>query len=542
MIPRIDCLVISYSEPNRNRERFQFFNEAAREGSGWGRFLHLNYVSYDNDIFLPNQLASISKLKHESGVLEKDGSGYFKESDISFYSAWKIPLLGGLYLYQYLKNLAFNVEIIQHVQMQRKEFERLLSAGPRVIAISTTLILNPLDIAELVQYCRRLSPESVIVLGGVSVWNSYISNKNPDLFKIYKADAIVLEPKGVKTLASVVDCIKNGRSLNDVPNLLLFSNNKLVNLTPRYPENFDFKNDAIKWELIDNRLLDRISLLRTQISCPFSCSFCNYPTTQGPLLQASLDDISVELEALNKRGVKYLLFADDTFNVPAERFKQIMVILKRYNFSWYSFIRCQYLDKEQAVQMKESGCRGVYLGIESGNDAILKGMNKKATVDNFKRGVGLLAAQDITTYASFIIGFPGETEESIKDTQDFIATSGIDFYNAKIFYYDHSAPINADREKFGLSGQGMNWSHRTMNSSQAFTYAEKLIKDINTVPYIPQHSGEIWEIAHFEERGFTRKSVHRLYENFTKILREELSDSPDKEAVKKKLFEELNIV
>lgn len=542
MTSKIDCLIISYSEPNRNRERYQFFNAISMDGSGWGRFLHLNYVSYENDILLPNQLASILKIKQENGVLEKNDSGYFKDSDISFYSAWKIPLLGGLYLYQYLKNLSFNVEIIQHAQMQRKEFEMLLSKGPRVIAISTTLILNPLDIVELVLYCRRLSSESVIVLGGVSVWSNYISNKNPDLFKIYKSDAIILESKGAKTLGLIVDRIKNGRPLTDVPNLLLFNNNKLTNFTPRCPEDFDFKKDAIKWDLIDNRLLGRSSLVRTQISCPFSCSYCNYPTTQGPLMQASMDVISAELEALNKKGVEYLLFVDDTFNVPPKRFKQILAILKKYNFNWYSFIRCQYLDKEQVVEMRESGCKGVYLGIESGNDFILKSMNKRATVDDFKRGVDLLASQNITTYASFVIGFPEETEGSIKDTENFIVTSGIDFYNAKIFYYDHSAPINAIREKFKLLGQGMNWSHRTMTSTQAFTYAEGLIKNIDTVPYIPQHSGELWEISHFHERGFSKESIFNLYKNFTEILQEELSHQIDKTVIKKKLFKELEAI
>ena len=67
----MDCLIISYSEPSRDRERHQFFNEDTKTGSGWGRFLHLNYVNYENDIMLPNHLASIAELTRSRKDIEK---------------------------------------------------------------------------------------------------------------------------------------------------------------------------------------------------------------------------------------------------------------------------------------------------------------------------------------------------------------------------------------------------------------------------------------------------------------------------------------
>lgn len=535
----IDCLIVSYSEPNRDRERYQFFSEKAKTGNGWGRFLHLNYVNYDNDIMLPNHLASIAKLRHNNGKIEKTSSGHFRASDINIFSVWRIPLLGGLYLYQYLKSLSFNVEIIQHVQMQQEAFSSFLREGVKVIAISTTLILNPLDIMELVKYCRRISPDSFIVLGGMGIWSNYLANKdNPSLFKAYRADAVVLDSKGFKTLGLIVNHIKKNKPLTKVPNLILYAKNS-VEVTPKCPENFDFKKDAIKWDLINNNLLGQVSLVRTQISCPFRCSFCSYPATQGPFLQADMDTVERGLKILQKREVKYLLFLDDTFNVPQKRFKELLEILKKFDFYWYSFIRCQYLDEQQVKAMKESGCRGVYLGFESANDSILKAMNKRASNYDYNKGVALLASMGITTYGSFIIGFPGETEASIKDTKDFIEKSGIDFYNAKIFYYDHAAPISLSSSEFELTGQGMNWAHKTMTSLQAFTKVEELIMSIKDVPYIPQHSGEIWEIAHLHERGFSREDIHILYKNFTKMLQDELSSSPSKLVNQDRLFKEL---
>ena len=59
----------------------------------------------------------------------------------------------------------------------------------------------------------------------------------------------------------------------------------------------------------------------------------------------------------------------------------------KYDFEWFSFLRVQYVDEEVARLMKESGCVGVYLGVESSNDTVLKNMNKKATRANFSEGI-----------------------------------------------------------------------------------------------------------------------------------------------------------
>ena len=535
----MDCLIVSYSEPSRNRERSQFFSEQSKVGTGWERFLHLNYVNYDNDIMLPNHLASIAKLTGSNGGVIKNEKGYFDKSDISTYSAWKIPLLGGIFLYQYLKSLSLDTGIIQHAQLEQEKFDSSLSQSPKVIAISTTLTLNPLDITALVKYCRSKSPESFIVLGGMGVWNSYLSNKdNPNLFKSYKADAVILDSKGFKTLGSVVQHIKDGKTLENVPNLILYKY-KSVSVTQRIEENFDFKNDSMNWNLVDGHLVDRISLIRTQISCPFICSFCSYPVTQGALLKTEMETFEAELKALQGRGVKYILFVDDTFNVPKKRFKQALTILKKYEFRWYAFIRCQYLDEQVVSDMEKSGCGGVYLGIESSNKDILKAMQKEATPEDYMKGVALMKKYNILTYASFIVGFPGETENTIQDTKNFIETSGIDFYNVKIFYYDHATPISRSAEELGLTGHGMRWTHNTMNATEAFEHAEKLIVDIENVPYIPQHSGEIWEIAYFHDQGFSNKDLHTLYNNFTKMLKDDLLGSPNRIENQRRLFQEI---
>jgi p-methyltransferase len=532
-------MIISYSQPSRERERFQFFNEESKTGDGWARFLHLNYIEYENDIILPNQLLSLAKLQSENRDVRKTGDGYFKDKDISTYSAWKIPFLGGMYLYQYIASLSFDVDIILHAQLEADVLAHKLRQKPKVIGISTSLILNPIDILGLVRYCRSMSPGSFIVLGGSSVWNSYLVNKgNPKKLMSYEADAVIVDGKGFKTFGRIVDCIVNNKPLNDIPNLYLYKNGSF-HVTPVKPETFSFKKNAINWDYIDESRIGRIFNVRTQISCPFSCSYCSYPTSEGAVIQSDMDSLESELTELQRRGVKHILFIDDTFNVPIQRFKRMLNILKKYDFSWYAFIRCQYLDKQQVIEIKQSGCNGAYLGIESGNNDILKKMNKKITLDQCLKGIELLNSQNIPTQASFIVGFPGETDSTFQDTMSFIKSIGIDYYNVKIFYYDTTTPIAMQSADYGLKGHGMHWEHNTMTSIEAFDRTEDMIRAISNATYIPQHGGEIWEIAYLNERGFSKDDLKLLYTSYTKMLQDQLSGSADKQAEQQRLFDGL---
>jgi p-methyltransferase len=536
---RPDCLILAYWAPNRNRERSQFFSGESREEDGWERFLRLNYIEFEGDILQSTQLASLAYLQNR-GELKKTKEGLFAEPDLSFFSSWKIPLLGGLFLYQYLRKASYNVELISHARFEKEALEKCLRDRPKVIAISTTLIPNPIDIQEAVKYCRSVSNDSFILLGGITVWNHYLVDKdNLRLLAFLGADAVVIDPYGLGTLKAVIEKIRSGCRPHDVPNLLLCKGIGKYTMTPEKREVFTFSANKMRWDLIEENRVNRITFMRTVISCPFSCSFCSYPVTQGPVIHADLDIVDRELKTLAKRGIKFLLFVDDTFNVPLKRFEGLLALLGKYEFRWYAFIRCQFLNKSLVKKMKECGCSGAYLGLESVDNAILKLMNKHAVADQWRKGIELLANNDITTYASFIVGFPGENDDTAVKLGDFIDSSGLDFYNLKIFYYDHSTPIHKRAAEFGLTGRGMTWKHNTMTSVEAFAWIEKIITGVNNAAYVPLNSGEIWEIAHFEEQGFAKNRIAEIYKIFTLMMKDQLVNSNQRLANQKKLFETL---
>ena len=110
------------------------------------------------------------------------------------------------------------------------------------------------------------------------------------------------------------------------------------------------------------------------------------------------------------------------------------------------------MDKELVKKIRRSGCAGGFLGIELGADQVLTNMKKSAVSQCYHDGVKWLQDEGITTVGSFIVGFPGETDETVGETHQFIQNSDLDYYFIQPFYYLHHTPVHKQSEKYGLKG------------------------------------------------------------------------------------------
>ncbi|MFC2141212.1 radical SAM protein, partial [Acidobacteriota bacterium] len=288
----------------------------------------------------------------------------------------------------------------------------------------------------------------------------------------------------------------------------------------------------VNWALFADRVEEHVGI-RTSISCPFSCAFCGFPRHAGKYQTAAVDKIKAELDGLAQiKSITGVNFIDDTFNVPAKRFKEIlrMMIKNKYQFQWNSHFRCQFADKEMVELMKESGCEGVFLGIESGNDEILKNMNKVASADKYFKGISLLKEYEILTFGSFIIGFPGETAETVRDTSRFIEKSGLDFYRAQPWYCDTITPIWEQKEEYRIKGSQFEWSHHTMSAQQACDLIDRAFLTIEKPLWVPQYNFEFEAIFHLLHRGITLEQVKRFISAFNSGIKEKLPN-PSREEI-----------
>lgn len=151
--------------------------------------------------------------------------------------------------------------------------------------------------------------------------------------------------------------------------------------------------------------------------------------------------------------------------------------------------------------MAESGCKGVFLGVESGSPSVLKNMNKAAAADQYRRGIGLLKRAGILTFGSFITGFPGETEETVRETIDFIRETRVDYYRSQLWYCEPGTPIVQQRDKYGIEGEGFVWSHACMDSLEAMEWIERMFLSIEESVWLPQWSFDFWIIPYLMGKG-----------------------------------------
>ena len=194
------------------------------------------------------------------------------------------------------------------------------------------------------------------------------------------ADIYVISQEGEAALVNIIRTLKNRGNLDNVDNIAYRSGEKYIR-TAESIESNPLEENMVDYALFPSDEIGEFVSLRTAKSCPFSCAFCGFPQRAGKYKYESVELVEGELNRLRDIGtVTTLTFLDDTFNVPKERFKEIlrMMIRNQYGFKWNSFYRSDHGDEEAIELMGKAGCEGVFLGVESGSDQMLLRMNKTA--------------------------------------------------------------------------------------------------------------------------------------------------------------------
>jgi anaerobic magnesium-protoporphyrin IX monomethyl ester cyclase len=160
--------------------------------------------------------------------------------------------------------------------------------------------------------------------------------------------------------------------------------------------------------------------MMTQRGCIANCSFCNTPQIHGTSIRGwSNEQVIEELKRLKAtHGLREVSFVDDVFtNRPGGPRKLCeLMIFEELDLTWYCNVRADQVTKKMARAMKAAGCHQVFMGFESGCDDMLRSINKGETVAQLERGAGIMKDAGISISIGFIVGLPGETQESVDKT------------------------------------------------------------------------------------------------------------------------------
>jgi tRNA A37 methylthiotransferase MiaB len=478
-------------------------------------------------------------------IYDKRKSLFTSEADACVYD---IPNLTICELVDYLKHQdELNYHIIWHFDYHKEKIiEILKNSPPTIIAISSTLAFFPQYLKQCVNWLNAHKPhDSKIVIGGKYIFSNFVqSGATSKLDKILfdvNADYFIINRYGQQTLHQLLLALRDKdqskaqtlpniayRKIDVVDEKLIDSKNcmfkgKYYYINYIIEETNIQKNQTIDFSFINNEFMKDIVHVRTTSSCPFHCRFCTFPALAGQYIMFEIEDVIKQLLQLKKMGVKYLFFIDDTFNVPLKRFEQLLdrMIESNLDIEWVSFFRPQFATPDIVKKMSEAGCRMVFCGIESGNDAILQNMNKRVTVKQFEDGFTYLDRAGITIAASYFIGYPGETYKTAMDTMNLINDPRIAFSRGSIFYYDPSAPVGSLAEEYKLTGNGADWRHATMNSTEAAEIHLEIVDKIKSVN-VQISDGAGWSVFHLYSRGISFDDLKELYTEFNRIQKNQI--------------------
>ncbi|MDI6760006.1 MAG: radical SAM protein [Candidatus Brocadiaceae bacterium] len=158
--------------------------------------------------------------------------------------------------------------------------------------------------------------------------------------------------------------------------------------------------------------------------CPYRCIFCNWPQTisgrryRVRTVRNIVDEIGHLLENYE---FKSILFNDDTFTANKQHAIAVCdeILRRGLKFDWACYARADTDDEELLRKLRKAGCYLLKVGVESSNQAILDGVKKGYKVENIRRGIKRMLEECFHVHATFVIGLPGETKETIQETVNF---------------------------------------------------------------------------------------------------------------------------
>jgi radical SAM PhpK family P-methyltransferase len=499
---QLDCVIVGHNETN--------FSEYAEAVKPLDRISAAYMDAKSNSILLDGKrITYMDLMNHAIGKATGEPSNY---------SSFGTPSQAVCYLASFLRKRGFSVETVNLFRFGKDRLKELLAEQPAAVALTTTFYVDPTPIQEMVRWIRKHSPNTKIIVGGPFVFKAVKSYQGLALdrgLSVLGADIYVVESQGELTLSRVLQVLKGGGDLAKIPNLVYYDRHRRAQRTSTEAEDNSLEDERINWSKFAGELSGRSALVRTARSCAFKCSFCAYPLMAGKLVTEDVKSVEYELRELQDLGVRYIHFIDDTFNVPLGRFKDLcrMMIDNNFGFKWTSFFRCGNADDEQIDLAAQSGCIGVELGIESADDGILNTMNKRVTRAKYIEKTKRLHQAGIMTYAMLFVGFPGETEETVRNTISFLDETRPTFYICGVWYNDVMAPIQQRAQEFGLSGAGYSWRHNSMDWKEASDWVKYLYSNVQSSVVMPLMGFSFETITYLLGQGM---SIDKI-KGFTRI-------------------------
>ncbi|UCG84521.1 MAG: cobalamin-dependent protein [Dehalococcoidia bacterium] len=336
------------------------------------------------------------------------------------YAFSEIPILpmGISYIAGILEHYGHEVQILDLLvsrYSREKIVRKIEEYQPDIVGVTSVTMNYPIA-SEILKHCKSVDKDITTVIGGPHVTFSAVETLNEAPWI-----DIVVRGEGEQTILDILGGVKPA----DTKGIAYRSDGEIVITDGRsLIENLDEIPLPAKhlFPLSRYVALDVHASVVAGRGCPFNCIFCVGSKMGGRRARYRNPRLVVdEIEQALTYGFKEVNFEDDLLTLNHKHVYAVCdeIIQRGLKFNWSVFARVDTVNLELLRRMREAGCNWMLYGVESGNQQILNTVRKKVTLDQIREGVRLGKEAGINIMASFIIGLPGETVETMKETIEF---------------------------------------------------------------------------------------------------------------------------
>ena len=356
-----------------------------------------------------------------------------------------MPALGVLYIASWMRKQLLEVEILDAESLRLdldNTVKAILDRSPDVLGITTTT-LSIIPAAEIAREIKARRKDIKIFLGGPHV----TALPHESLQDFADIDGCILGD-GEISFAHIVRNISNGLNAGQGVDGIMWREGVEISYNPKTKHLSDLDSLPFPaWDLLKGfpknyrpafhsyRRLPQANIILTR-GCPYACSFCDRSVFGNKIYSHSVDYAIEMIEYLVKDfGIKEISIKDDTFLLSPERVAEFCqrIRQKRIDLTWSCNGRVNTITEDILREMKSAGCWLISYGIESGSPKMLKKMAKDINLGQVREALRLTRSSGIVAKGFFMIGIPGETEESLRQTLDFVNELPLDELNVNFF-------------------------------------------------------------------------------------------------------------
>jgi len=318
-----------------------------------------------------------------------------------------------------------------------EELDSVMSSfNPQVVGIGVMTIECKYGFVDAAKV-KEINPEVTIIFGGPHCSHEprfILNNPNVDL---------MVSGEGDLTIVELINALEQGKDIENVPGIAYKKNGSYFRTADRPVirdlDKFDQEYDLINLEQYFNfqSSMDFFPVFRnkrflplvTSRGCPFKCTYCHDifdKSIQYRSPKAVVDEIEY---LINKYGVREFHIVDDVFNVNMKRAKIVLdaIIQRNLNIhiSFPNGLRADFFDDELIDKMQRAGVYRMALGIESGSQRIQDMIKKDLDINIIYDVVEKLTRARMSVHGFFMLGFPSETRDEMKETINFACDLGL---------------------------------------------------------------------------------------------------------------------